>query len=744
MLCAITAGFLKASRCILALISLGVLLPTMLLAVDLDVQYLGALAGSDSAYGMAVSGDRAYVAAGPAGFRVIDLTNWANPKLGEYQTRGYATRVAVTGRYAYVAEGPRFVAGKNVGGGLEVIDISDPANLRRVGEETNFVCRSIAVSGHYACVTSETNGFVIDISNPAHPQPIGSFDTFSRYARLAAVGNFIYVADREAGLQIFDFSNPASPQRVGSYHASPDVVDVAVRGNFAYLAEAPIWDGTNFVGSGGLQVLDISDPTNPRPLGGYHRSEAHYVQSVSVDGNYACVWLVGLIDIGDPSNPKLAATLRPLNDDLNQAVLSGDFLYVPDYANDLHVFDIRTPANPQRIGSYEGSVTRGGSHQMALSGDYAYVLESEYLDSQGKRIRNSFQVIDVSNPAEPRRVNDSDLGELDIRNAPTGLAASGDYAYVTGYALGGDGARPGGGLQIIDVSSRANPRLVSVWKQGQSTATVAISGHYAYVGLGGLAVVDVGDPTAPQQVGICTNGRADHLTVSGGFAYTVTWDAGLQVIDISDPTNPRLVGAYRGGYAYDVAVSGSYAYLAESPRADRTNRIGGGLVILDVRDPLAPKQVGVYNAGGAFETVAVAGNHAYVGEGWLQGWCGGLNVIDVSNPAMPRRIGGNSAVSTSCLAASGGRLATAAEGGHGLAILDLFRGFRLDALSSMASDAFRLRLDGPRGVPVRLQRSANLTDWQDWLPVTVGASSAEMADSSEGAAARRFYRAVYP
>ncbi len=97
MLCGIAAGLLRASGCILALISLGVLLPIMVLAVDLDVQYLGALPGSGSAYDMAVSGDRAYVAAGDAGFRVIDLTNWAKPQLGEYQTRGYATGVAVTG-----------------------------------------------------------------------------------------------------------------------------------------------------------------------------------------------------------------------------------------------------------------------------------------------------------------------------------------------------------------------------------------------------------------------------------------------------------------------------------------------------------------------------------------------------------------------------------------------------------------------------------------------------------------------
>jgi hypothetical protein len=326
------------------------------MAGDLEVHHLGALADSAPAYGVAVSSNRAYLAAGDAGFRVINLTNWANPKIGECNTRGYALRVAVAGNYAYVAEGPRYTGSNYIGGGLEVIDISDPANPHRVGEETNGIARRVAVSGNFACIVSETNGFVIDISDPANPHRVGNFITAS-YANLTAVGNFVYMADHEAGLQIIDISNPASPRRVGNYHASRDVVDVAVRGNYAYVAEAPLWDGRNFVGPGGLQVLNISDPMNPQPVGSYHQGAADYVQSVSVDGNYAYVFAVGLFDICDPSHPKLIVPLPyGPNDDLDQAVISGDSVYVPDYAGGLHVFDIRTPFELSSITSTTNGV----------------------------------------------------------------------------------------------------------------------------------------------------------------------------------------------------------------------------------------------------------------------------------------------------------------------------------------------------------------------------------------------------
>jgi hypothetical protein len=747
---------LQPHRRVFLAIIFGVLGTGLLMAGDLDVQYLGVVGGGPRPYGVAVSGNFAYVAAGDEGFQVFDLRTQTNSKVGGCNTRGYALRVALAGNYAYVAEGQRYTGANYIGGGLEVIDVSDPLHPHRVGEMTNSVLGRIAVSGTYAYVADAASLWdgtnyvvrgglqVIDISDPASPRRVGRFDT-APSANLAAVGNFVYVADREAGLQIIDVSNPTSPRRVGNYHGSREVVDVAVRGKYAYLAEAPLWDGRNYVGPGGLRVIDIGSPTNPVPVGGYHQGDATYVQSISVDGDYACLFAVGLFDIRDPSNPKFVAALRSPNDDLDQAVISGNFVYVPDYAAGLHVFDIRSPANPQRIASYEenGAWYRSSGHQAAVSGDYAYLLVDEYWNSTGKRIRNSLQVIDLSIPAAPRRVNDSDLSELDIRNAATALAAGENYAYVTGYALGGDGARPGGGLQIIDVSDRANPRLLSVWNAGWDTTALAVSGRYAYVGLKGLAVVDVGDPAAPQQVGVynISNALVLHLTVSAGVAYMADWDAGMHLMDVRDPTNPRRVGGYRVGRVYGVAVSDNYAYLAEESRGEGANSVGGGLVVLDVRDPTAPRKIGGYGIGGFFSAVAVSGNYAYVQE---PGSAGGLHVIDISDPAHPRRAGGNSAVTVSTIAISEGRLFTTAADGHGLAILDLFRPLRLAPLRTLASRPFRFHADGPRGVSLRLQRSGDLTDWQDWQAITAGAEPVEVSDPDATIAPRRFYRAVSP
>jgi hypothetical protein len=56
---------------------------------------------------------------------VIDVSDPRSPQeVGFYDTPGYARSVAVSGRYAYVAD---------AGAGLRVIDVSNPSSPREVG-----------------------------------------------------------------------------------------------------------------------------------------------------------------------------------------------------------------------------------------------------------------------------------------------------------------------------------------------------------------------------------------------------------------------------------------------------------------------------------------------------------------------------------------------------------------------------------------------------------------------------------
>lgn len=145
---------------------------------------------------------------------------------------------------------------------------------------------------------------------------------------------------------------------------------------------------------------------------------------------------------------------------------------------------------------------------------------------------------------------------------------SGSYAYVTDASVG---------LHIMDVSTPSSPQEVGFFDgPGDYTSSVAISGSYAYVAGGwpgplsvmwtSLFVIDVSDPSLPQEVGgISLEDYAlfPSVAINGSYAHVTDGRTGLRIIDISSPSLPQEVGFFAtDSSAIGVTVSGNYAYVA--------------------------------------------------------------------------------------------------------------------------------------------------------------------------------------
>jgi hypothetical protein len=119
--------------------------------------------------------------------------------------------------------------------------LGDEVRVERVGQWPGFPRErvvAVTVAGPYAYVADSYGGLqVIDVSDPARPQWVGGYDTSGSAQGVAVSGNYAYVADSYGGLQVIDVSNPANPCRVGSYNTPGVAVDVAVSGHYAYVAE---------------------------------------------------------------------------------------------------------------------------------------------------------------------------------------------------------------------------------------------------------------------------------------------------------------------------------------------------------------------------------------------------------------------------------------------------------------------------------------------------------------------------
>jgi hypothetical protein len=78
--------------------------------------------------------------------------------------------------------------------------------------------------------------------------------------------------------------------------------------------------------------------------------------------------------------------------------------------------------------------------------------------------------------------------------------------------------------------------------------------------------VSVADPTSPHSVGVLDTWAALDVAVAvtDSFAYVADEASGLRVIQITDPTNPQEVGYYNtAGEAYGVAARRNLVFVAD-------------------------------------------------------------------------------------------------------------------------------------------------------------------------------------
>jgi hypothetical protein len=529
--------------------------------------------------------------------------------------RGLIDAVAVQEGYAY------FVGSS----GFQVVDIGNPENLKRLGGcQTDGYPTGVAVMGNYAYVAAREAGLqVIDISNPTRPTRVGALATVGNAAGVAVAGHLAFVANGSRGLEIIDITNPATPQAVGNIRMTWAAYGVAVAGKYVYVAST----------FSGLVVIDVENPSSPKMVGNLNLNGP--ARAVAVMGNYAYVAAseagIQVIDISKPSRPRLMGSYDTSGYAFGVAMM-GHYVYVSDYHAGLQAFDVSDPSNPQRVGGYN---TVGFTSNLALAGKYAFIACAEA----------GLQVIDVGDPANPRRA-----GGYDDAEEALGIATMGKYAYVA-YGTAG--------LRVVDIGNMAQPEQAGIIDTEGSAQGVALMGHYACVadGAAGLQVIDVGDPANPRRAGgFDTGGNARGVAVTGNYAIVAAEGAGLRLIDLENPTSPRLAGAYTNSDASGVAVSGHYAFMTGS----------NGLQAIDIANPASPKLADAIGTGGNAAGVALLGHYAYVA-------CGksGLQVIDIDNPANLRRVSAIHTDSAAVGVAVMGKYAFVAAVGTGLEVFDV-------------------------------------------------------------------------
>ena len=459
------------------------------------------------------------------------------------------------------------------------------------------------------------------ITGAAWFTPLGSWPGFPRGPALAVAvsGHYAYVAAEEGGLLVFDVSDPGQPVRVGNYHVPGWTRSIQIEGNLGIVgANGPLTGGCSGSQFGRLELLDLTNPAQPRRLGSYHVASS--LLGIQVVGQRAYVLQSGpgsaglfeVVDLSNPAQPRGLGAWRADEGTIHSFHVVSNYAYVA-FDNYIKILDVSRPTRVVEVGAAH---TPGNISSMDVAGNLACLI---WQSEDGST--NGLSLFDVSDPVRPLI-----RGGITLSNQVLAVQASGGRAHLAGGAAG---------LLVVDVSEPSQPVVLTNFYTGAFTAALAVAGNQAYLADydGGLQVVDLGGPDAPKRLSVQDTGlTAALLQVAGTNAYLVSLDTyfladdasnRLEVLDVSSPGQPQQAGSYAladGVSAFQVVDN--HAYVVQGERVD----------ILDVSTPSQPVLCGSYEAQSQVQSLCVRSNYAYVA-------ATAVEIVNVSDPTHPSRVG---------------------------------------------------------------------------------------------------------
>lgn len=486
--------------------------------------------GGSTARAVSVSGQYLYVAWSSNDIRVYSLTNPISPLFvssASGPVTDYPIGMTISGNRIFTIP----VSGGNVVG-FQVANISNPLSPSVV---TNMFVpasawafyASVAVNSNIAyIVNGDFTGnsiIAVDVTPGGNFPVLGErkFDKGTGH-RICVAGNRAYVTTLTGGLQIFDLSNPTNAVQIGQFYTAVNATDVVVQGNVAFVRDPNI----------GFHAVDISDPTDPTLLGTYQATNE--IDAIAVMGRHVYVALVAtgagnpsldVVDVADPEHP----------------VLSGH---------------IELPSLPNQTLFYSARVSSMLVHQDSL---YAVTYVFAYP--------GLLDVISLNSPASPVVVTQLNL------SFASKLAAYQDTLFAATDFYND--------LTLFDISNPSNTAAISTWP-GENDFNLAFnsasarSGHCYLHDNNATTIFNVAQPNNPQAV--FTNAQMrGFVSMQENRAIAANSASGLTVFDTTNPTNFVEVGNF-GGLSGGVALEGRYAIVAASD---------SGLTLLDLGANLA-------------------------------------------------------------------------------------------------------------------------------------------------------------
>ncbi|MBK5115132.1 MAG: hypothetical protein JJE41_16010 [Candidatus Heimdallarchaeota archaeon] len=321
--------------------------------------------------------------------------------------------------------------------------------------------------------------FIYNTSSTAEDNLIGYYDCGMRAELVRVKGKYVYVASRAESpyypskLEIFTLTDD-SLQKVGSYHIESSIWDLDIVDDVALLTTYNLVD-----------VVDLSDPTNPSRISYYYHLSGPYPNwNLFYDEEHRLIYLCGdsdgllIIDASDFANLTLVSQV-----------------------NDFHGYPFR-------------------AFNVYVNNDIAFVADGQLF--------GGFGIINVTDPRNPLIINYTSLNRY-----ISGVVARDDLVYITSdYRT----------LEIYNVSDLSNPFKLSEYdNNGWSYGRFNLQNGICFVVQQfNLTLINITDSSHPHLLGFIEHPLSSlyvDLMIEDSLLYLACAWGGIEVWQL--PINPQ-------------------------------------------------------------------------------------------------------------------------------------------------------------------------------------------------------------
>jgi len=300
--------------------------PESIIGGDGGYKVVSKYATSGFAQDLVVQDSLVYISQGQGGLIIINVSNPKEPKFVSevtYGLRGYSYKLAKKDSIIYLAAG---------GFGVSIVSVSDPLypvitpEIRSISPAKNF-----HIMGNYLfTAVSEEGVNITNILNPAYPDFRQTFFVpgYAQAVCTSADSNFLFIASGEVGFSIFNISDFQDGYNiyplVGWIDTPGFAEDVTIHPDLpvAFLA----------CGTGGLVIIDYSDTSQVRMISSY------------ITGGYA-----------------------------KSVVYNDSKIFITTELRGLQIFDVSNLNSPVRIGTVETKFAMS----VGVDNKYVYVADEQ-------------------------------------------------------------------------------------------------------------------------------------------------------------------------------------------------------------------------------------------------------------------------------------------------------------------------------------------------------------------------------